>query len=69
MAKGKIISLKGPAAQAFVEMLVGEPAKTEDDVLVRAATLIHMYVKTGQMPKAVAILKEVRDTGKVSENV
>jgi hypothetical protein len=68
MAKGKTISLKGVAAQSLVEMLAGKPAKTEEDTLSRAATLVHMYVKTDQMPKAIAILKEVRDTGKVPES-
>jgi pentatricopeptide repeat protein len=68
MAKSRTVSLKGPAAAAFVGMLAGKPAETEDEVLTRAATLVHMYVKTNQMSKAVAILKDLQATGKVPEN-
>lgn len=55
--RGRTISLRGAAARAFVEMSAGRPAKSEDDVLVRLATLVHMHVTNGDMPTAVSLLK------------
>ena len=51
------ITLKGNAAQAFVEMAMGKAPKTEDDEFLRIATLIHMEMKIGKTERAVAILK------------
>lgn len=52
----KTITLKGAAAKAFLGLSSGE-IQTEDEVLASAATLISMNVQTGDMPKAVQILK------------
>jgi hypothetical protein len=59
MAKGRSVSLKGAAAQAFIEMAIGKPAESPEQSLERVATMVHMYVKTDQMPKAVEVLKQL----------
>lgn len=56
--RSRTISHKGVAAQAFVEMHTGMPAKSDDDVLIRLATLVHMNVSSGDMNGAVHLLKD-----------
>ena len=48
----KTITLKGAAAGAFLKALGGESSREEETALQ-----IHMCVKEGNMPKAVAILE------------
>lgn len=56
--RSRTISLRGVAAKAFVEMHTGMPAKSDDDVLIRLATLVHMNVSSGDMNGAVHLLKD-----------
>lgn len=63
MARSKTISLKGPAAKAFIEM-ASEGPKTDEDVLAGTATIIHMYVQAGDLPKAVQVLKSFLANGR-----
>ena len=55
---GRTISLRGDAARAFMEMATGKPSKNEDDELARLATIVHMSIADGNLPRAVSILKE-----------
>jgi hypothetical protein len=59
MARSRSVSLKGAAAQAFIEMAIGKPAESPEQALERVATMVHMFVKTDQMPKAVEVLKQL----------
>lgn len=60
MAKGRTISLKGAAAGAFISMARQDPIKSEDELFERVATLVYMYMKDNNMPKAVEILKSLK---------
>jgi hypothetical protein len=57
MGRNKTITLRGPAAWAFVMSKSGSKPKTEQDSLERIATFVHMNVQSGDMPKATLILK------------
>jgi len=58
-SKRKVITLKGPAARAFIELSAGIPAKSIDEELVRLATLVYLDVKDDRMDKAVELLRSV----------
>jgi hypothetical protein len=55
--RGRTISLKGAAAAAFIGMVKDKPVDTEDELLTRVATLVHMHMAAGDVPTAVSLLK------------
>jgi hypothetical protein len=65
MARGKSITLKGPAAQAFVESMKGVEPKNEDDALKRIATRVHMEMSAGNMKGAVEVLRVLTQSGAI----
>lgn len=64
MSRG--ITLKGAAAGAFVESILGKKPKTDDDKHMRIATFIHMEMKHGTKEseaKARLIVKSLVERG------
>lgn len=54
---GRTVTLKGPAAKAFVETLKGVKPRDEQDALRRIATQVALEVRGGGMDKAVELLQ------------
>lgn len=63
MARGRGITLKGAAAGAFINSMMGKEPKTDDDKHLRIATFVHMEMKVGNEEKAKLIIKSVAERG------
>lgn len=63
MARGKMVSLKGEAARAFIMMQAGHKPQTERDELAMIATRVYMELHAVNMDGAVAILRAMKDGG------
>lgn len=59
MARAKSLHLKGPAADALVKALAGEPATTVDEKLKQVAAAIHLHLSANNMDAAVHTLKKL----------
>ncbi len=61
---GKTVSLKGPAAKAFLGLtgLPGAQPKTEDERIMQVATSIYLAMKTDDHSRAIEILKAFRSS-------
>jgi hypothetical protein len=63
---GKSISLRGPAAGAFVRALQGAAPLDDNERALRVAAAVHMYMKLNTKDgteKAVDIIKKVAKDG------
>jgi hypothetical protein len=63
---GKTVSLRGPAAGAFVRALQGAAPLDDDERALRVAAAVHMYMKLDTKEgtqKAVDIIKRVAKGG------
>jgi hypothetical protein len=63
---GKTVSLRGPAAGAFVRALRGAAPLDDDERALRVAAVVHMYMKLDTKEgtqKAVDIIKRVAKGG------
>lgn len=63
---GKTVSLRGPAAGAFVRALSGAVSLDDDERALRVAAAVHMYMKLSTKEgtaKAVDIIKRVAKGG------
>lgn len=63
MARSKTITLKGAAAGAYIHMMRGDKPKSQEDGLLRVATLVHMHMKREDTERAVLVLKRLTEVG------
>lgn len=59
----KTITLKGPAARAFIGMRKGTKPISPTDQYERVAVLVVLLVKSNQMAEAVELLKRLEKLG------
>jgi len=62
MARSKGVTLRGPAAGAFVNAMMGKQAESDDDKALRVATFVHLNMKD-QPQAAVALIKALAKDG------
>jgi hypothetical protein len=61
--RGRGVTLKGAAAGAFINSMMGKEPKTDDDKHMRIATFVHMEMKVGNQDKAKLIIKSLCERG------
>ena len=63
MARGKSVTLKGDAANALINSLMGKQPEDDDERLLRVATLVHAAMSVLDARRAKLIIKSVAERG------
>lgn len=63
MGRRGTVTLKGAAAGAYIEAMMGKKPEEKKDKYMRLATFIHMNMSSKQEDKAVLILKSLEENG------